>query len=105
MTQIKIRSDWWERGELVSSGYLCVMYNVPFSLSLSVRCMTRKQNREYVMYLLKVLYLESIVSKWSATCMYACCVGLYNHTHTHTHTQSSSQRTEPWELEENESTS
>ena len=30
------------------------------------RCPTRKQNQEYVMYLLKVLYLESNVSKTSA---------------------------------------
>ena len=27
------------------------------------KCPTRKQNREYVMYLLKVLYLESNVSR------------------------------------------
>ena len=40
------------------------------------KCPTRKQNREYVMYLLKVLYLESNVSMMRGFPLCGCVQGL-----------------------------
>jgi len=57
-----ILSPEWNDGMLLWSSWKEMLLSSGLVMFLFRRCPTRKQNYDYIMYLLKVLYLESNVS-------------------------------------------